>query len=307
MSAIFWKELADHFGRRRFILTLSLILFGVLWGLFILQREVNGSGSAQGELLFLRLFTASSGVLPPVLFYIGFFGPLVGIALGFDSVNSERSQGTLARLLAQPIHRDAVFNGKFLAGLLTLAIVLVSMVLSIVGLGMFVMGYAPGSEEVVRLLGFSVVATVYLAFWLALAMTLSIFFRNTVASALVALGVWLFTSFFVALLIAPAAADLIVPNIESVEEAVRHFNVSLWVARVSPSTLFDEATQTLLSPNVRTLGPLLQEQTQGLLSNPISAGQSLQLVWPHIVVVFSMVAFLVSLSYVKFLREEIRS
>ena len=31
MSAIFWKELADHFGRRRFILTLSLILFGVLW------------------------------------------------------------------------------------------------------------------------------------------------------------------------------------------------------------------------------------------------------------------------------------
>ena len=209
---------------------------------------MNGSGSAQGELLFLRLFTAPSGVLPPVLFYIGFFGPLVGIALGFDAVNSERSQGTLARLLAQPIHRDAVFNGKFLAGLLTLSIVLVSMVLSIVGLGMFVMGYAPGSEEVVRLLGFSVVAVVYLAFWLALAMTLSIFFRNTVASALLALGVWLFTSFFVALLIAPAVADLIVPSVESVEEAVRHFNVNLWVARVSPSTLFDEATQDAAEP-----------------------------------------------------------
>ncbi len=307
MTAIFWKELADHFGRRRFILTLSLIVFGALWGLFVLVREVDGSGTTSDEFLFLRLFTSGSGVLPPVLFYIGFFGPLISIALGFDAINSERTQGTLSRLLSQPIHRDAVFNGKFSAGLLTLAIVLVAMIIAIVGLGMFVMGYAPRGEEVIRILGFGIVSIVYLGFWLALAMTCSIFFRNTVASALVALGLWLFTSFFVALLIAPALADLVVPQVETVEEALRHFSVNQWISRISPSTLFNEATQTLLSPDVRSLGLLLQDQTEGLLDTPIGAGQSLQFVWPHIVVIFAMVAFLISLSYTKFMREEIRS
>lgn len=310
MNAIFWKELGDHLGRRRFILTLALIVFGVLWGLFILLREVNGSGSSTGEFLFLRLFTSSSGVLPPVLFYLGFFGPLIGIALGFDAINSERTQGTLAKLLAQPIHRDDVFNGKFLAGLTTLVIVLVAIVLSIIGLGMFVMGFAPQGEEVVRLLGFGLVTTVYLAFWLAMAMTCSIFFRNAVTSALVSLGLWLMATFLIALLIAPALAEIAVPDIKEVADQLSRENWRLWIARSSPSQLFSEAAQILLNPDARFTGVLSVEraaQLQRLQATPISAGQSLQLVWPHIIVVFSMVAALVAASYTKFLREEIRS
>ena len=38
-------------------------------------------------------------------------------SFGLDAVNSERAQGTLSRLLAQPIHRDDVINGKFAAGI----------------------------------------------------------------------------------------------------------------------------------------------------------------------------------------------
>ncbi len=41
------------------------------------------------------LFTANSGVLPSLLFFLGFFGPIIGITLGFDSINSERTAGTL--------------------------------------------------------------------------------------------------------------------------------------------------------------------------------------------------------------------
>ena len=310
MTAIFWKELGDHLGRRRFLLTLFLIVVGVLWGLFILAREVDGSSVTSNEFLFLRTFTSSSGVLPPVLFYIGFFGPLIGIALGFDAINSERAQGTLSRLLAQPIHRDDVFNGKFLAGLVTLTIVLVAMILAIVGVAMFVMGYSPRSEEVVRLFGFGVLSVVYLAFWLALAMTCSIFFRNAVTSALVSLGLWLLSTFLIALLVAPALADLIVPAIETAQQKVDHANWQLWLSRISPSQLFNEAAQTLLNPDVRFTGVLGLEraaQFDRLEATPISAGQSLQLVWPHITVVFSLVASLIAVSYTKFMREEIRS
>ncbi len=312
MRAIFWKEMADHFGRRRFIFLLTLVLVGFFWGWFITVREVQGGSRSADEFLFLQIFTHGSGVLPPVLFFISFFGPLVGIILGFDSINSERTQGTLSRVLAQPVFRDAVFNGKFLAGLLTLAIIIVSLVLAILGLAMFILGFAPRGEEVIRLIGFAVLAVAYVALWLGLAMTCSIFFRNTVSSALVAVGLWLFTTFFLALLIAPALADVLVSQVETDAEALRQFRIEQWVSRLSPSTLFNEATGILLSPlelTGRTLGPLfaLGEGTARLLATPISASQSLRLVWPHIVAIISLVAVLLSLSYIKFMREEIRS
>ena len=312
MRAIFWKEMADHFGRRRFVFLLALVVIGFLWGWFIAVREIQGGSRSADEFLFLQLFTRGSGVLPPLLFFVSFFGPLVGIILGFDSINSERTQGTLSRVLAQPVFRDALFNGKFLAGLTTLAIIIVSLILAVLGLAMFIFGFAPRGEEVIRLIGFAVLAVVYVSLWLGLAMTCSIFFRNTVSSALVAVGLWLLTTFFLALLIAPALADVIVSEIETDADRIRLFHVEQWISRVSPSTLFDEATQILMSPLAltgRTLGPLLAlgEGTSRLLVTPIAASQSLRLVWPHIVAIISVVAVLLGISYTKFMREEIRS
>ena len=45
----------------------------------------------------------------------------------------------------------------------------------------------------------------------------------------------------------------------------------------------------------------------GLLASPVPASQSLQLVWPHIVVLLAMVTVLFVVSYVRFMREEIRA
>ncbi len=308
MVAIFWKEMADHFGRRRFVFLLALVALGVAWGWGILDREVEGGAGSIDEFLFLDIFVATSSGLPSLLFFMSFFGPLIGIVLGFDSINAERTQGTLSRVLAQPVYRDAVFNGKFLAGLVTLIVIVVAMVLGVVGLGMFILGYAPRGEEVLRISGFTGVSIAYLAFWLAVAMACSVFFRNTVTSALMAIGLWLLTS-FIFVLIAGFVADLVVEDvaIATIEEQVRHFRVEQWALRASPAELFREAATTLLNPDVRTLGVLLAEQTTRLLGTPISASQSLRLVWPHIVVLFSGVAMVLAVSYTKFMREEVRS
>jgi ABC-2 type transport system permease protein len=316
MSAIFWKEMADHFGRRRFGLLFGLIITGVLWGAFVLIREVDGSSVSVDAFLFLQIFTRSSGGLPPLLFFIGFFGPLVGIVLGFDSINSERTQGTLSRVLAQPIYRDTLFTGKFLAGLTTLVLIMLTLMISILGIGMFTMGLAPRGEEIIRLTGFALVTAAYLGFWLALAMTCSIFFRNTVTSALVALGAWLFFAIFVVALIAPLVADFFVPHdeIASAEEYLQSFNINLWVARFSPMTIFNEAAQTLLDPwgtrgarSLDLIATIAPERLEGLLTRPISAAQSLRLVWPHIIVLISLVSTFLVASFFRFMREEIRS
>jgi ABC-2 type transport system permease protein len=306
VRAIYWKELGDHFGRRRFTLLLGLVALGAVWGTFIDKDLMIVSGTG---FFYLDVFTTTAGVPISLLAFISFFGPIIGITLGFDSINGERTQGTLSRILSQPVYRDAVYNGKFLAGLTTLAVVLLSLGTTTVGVMMFRIGIAPSAQEMLRLVGFGLVALAYLSFWLALAMTASIFLRTAVSSALVSIGVWIAASFFI-VLAASTIADRVVPDVETAEDALRHFNVQRWVERASPGELFTEATGILLDPiRGRVLNPLsvAPERLEGLLASPVSAGQSLQLVWPHIVVLVSMVAILLALSYVRFMREEIRA
>ncbi len=309
MWAVFWKELADHFGRRRFVLLLVTVLLGVVWGSFIDVDRLIATGAG---FFFLDVFLSADSVPISLLEFLAFFGPIIGIALGFDAINGERTQGTLARLLSQPVYRDAVFNGKFLAGLTTLAIVVVSMGLSVIGVAMFRIGVPPGGDEITRLVGFGLVSIAYLAFWLAAAMTASVFLRTAVASALVSIGVWVAASFFV-LLAASAIADRVVSEIETVDDAQRHFNVERWVARASPGELFSEATGILLDPmngralSIGAIQAFEPSRFTGLLASPVPASQSLQLVWPHIVVLLAMVTVLFVVSYVRFMREEIRA
>jgi len=305
--AIFWKETADHFGRRRSAMLLGLVMVGVVWGAFVDKTAVITGGTG---FFYLDIFTTTSGVPLSLHAFISFFGPIIGIALGFDAINGERTQGTLARILAQPVHRDSVYNGKFLAGLLTLSVAVFSMGVAVVGIGMFRLGVPPAGDEMVRLTGFGLIVVLYLAFWLALAMAASIFLRNAVASALMALGGWIVLSLFVGFL-ATGVAERIVPDVQTADEALSRFNVETWIARASPSQVFSEATGILLDPiQGRVLGSITlvqPERLEGLLVSPVSAGQSLQLVWPHIVVLLAMVSTLLVVSYARFMREEIRA
>lgn len=307
MLAIFWKETADHFGRRRSAMLLGLVMVGVVWGAFVDKTAVITGGTG---FFYLDIFTTTSGVPLSLHAFISFFGPIIGIALGFDAINGERTQGTLARILAQPVHRDSVYNGKFLAGLLTLSVAVFSMGVAVVGIGMFRLGVPPAGDEMVRLTGFGLIVVLYLAFWLALAMAASIFLRNAVASALMALGGWIVLSLFVGFL-ATGVAERIVPDVQTADEALSRFNVETWIARASPSQVFSEATGILLDPiQGRVLGSITlvqPERLEGLLVSPVSAGQSLQLVWPHIVVLLAMVSTLLVVSYARFMREEIRA
>src|SRR5512137_2146323 len=92
--------------------------------------QEESKGMAKPTLLFLYLFT-STGKLFSFVQFIGFFGPLIGIILGFDAINREKASRTLSKLASQPIFRDAIINGKFLAGVVTIAIILVAIMLII--------------------------------------------------------------------------------------------------------------------------------------------------------------------------------
>lgn len=304
------KELADHLSGLRFAILMLLIGVAALAAVYVAGQAIRevASQSQGARFVFVALFTVSDKNLPSFVSFVAFLGPLLGIALGFDSLNSERSQGTLSRLIAQPIHRDAVLHGKFLAGLLTIALALAVLLLLVAGLGLLLVGVPPSAEEVLRLGSFFVITVLYVGFWLALAQLFSVIFRQAATSALAAIAVWLFFAIFASLLVG-LAADALAPlgKDPTVQETLRHERLVTGLERVSPITLYSEATTALLNPTVRSLGVLLPQQVDRAVAAPLGLGQSLLLVWPQMVALVGAVLVFFAVGYVLFMREEVRA
>src|SRR3990172_3044673 len=261
MLVICRKELADHFGSTRFVLLFTMVVMVSLVTAYMvgsgLRRELEGF--AKPSLVFLLLCT-STGAFFSLVQFIAFFGPLIGVILGFDAISRERAARTLSKLLSQPIHRDAVINGKFLAGLTVITQMLVGIVLLISGMGLWVLGVVPGWEEVGRLAVYLVVSIVYIGFWLGVSILFSVLFRSIATSALAALALWIFLAFFMALG-ASLAANVISPIPPGASNdptaLIQHERTREIVASLSPITLYSEATGKMLDPMRKTTRPLI--------------------------------------------------
>ena len=312
MVTILRKELADYFTSIRFFILFLLVLGFSVAGLYAAHQGVRAAlletGAVTGRgFVFLTLFTSSGEVMPALTFFIGIFIPIIGIALGFDAINSERSGGTLSRLLSQPVYRDSVINGKFLAGIVTLAIMVVTTLLLVSGYGLRMIGVPPTAEEIIRLFIYLVLTIVYGAFWMGLAILFSVVFRKIAASLLVSLAVWIFFGFFMGM-IGPAIANVISPAIEGNQAAlIQNAEMQQMMMRISPHILFNEATTALLLPVVRSLGIITMSQAAYMVPNPVSLGQSLLLIWPHLASLVSLSVICFAISYVLFMRQEIRA
>ncbi len=306
MTVVFWKELADHFSSRRFMILLLLILLIGLWATYASGQAIRqNSDTTPAQYVFLLLLTSSETVFSLATF-LGFFGPLVGITLGFDSISGEYARGTLSRVLSQPIYRDGLINGKFFAGLATVAVLWGSILLLVIGLGITLLGFPPNAEELWRMLIFTTVGVFYVGFWLALAMLFSLLFQKTVTAALASMAVWLFMSLFVSIF-SQAIAGMIVPDPSTPEQLAYQTDVTNVINRISPSTLYSESVSILLNPAARVFGLALETQAQGILPTPLALDQSLNLIWPHITTLFGLVAVCFGISYIIFMRAEIRA
>jgi len=306
MTVVFWKELADHFSSRRFMILMLLILLIGLWATYASGQAIRqNSDTTPAQYVFLLLLTSSETVFSLVTF-LGFFGPLVGITLGFDSISGEYARGTLSRVLSQPIYRDGLINGKFFAGLATVAVLWGSILLLVIGLGITLLGFPPNAEELWRMLIFTTVGVFYVGFWLALAMLFSLLFQKTVTAALASMAVWLFMSLFVSIF-SQAIAGIVVPDPSTPEQLAYQTDVANVINRISPSTLYSESVSILLNPAARVFGLALQSQAQGILPTPLALDQSLNLIWPHITTLFGLVAVCFGISYIIFMRAEIRA
>lgn len=262
---------------------------------------------ADGSFFFLKLFTVSDGSLPSFIIFISFLGPLLGISLGFDAINSEQSRGTLSRVMAQPIHRDYLINAKFVAALTVISVMFFALGFLVIGLGLIAIGIPPTAGEFLRIISFLLLSILYVAFWLNLSIFLSVKFRQAATSALSGISVWLFFTIFYNMIV-NLIAKAFTPSVMATEHQVIGFQkMILDLMRINSGQLFSEATTTLLMPSVRSLGPLTMEQIRGSIPSPLPFAQSLLLVWPQVTCLIAGTIIFFALSYVAFMRMEIRS
>jgi len=305
------KELADHLLSVRFLillLILGLVALGTVYGAATALRETAQVSSESGASVFLRLFTVRADPIPfSFMEIVAFLLPMFGIAYGFDSISGERSRGTLPRLVSQPIHRDDVINGKFVAGLTTIGVTLCVVVLIVAGVGIFALGVVPDLSDVFRLFTWLLASFVYVAVWLAMAMLASVAFRSAATSAILTIGIWLALTFFGTLLFTLVANVISPVDAANPISELSNLRTQTSVSRLSPVVLNNETATALLVPEVRTLGFVTVEQVDRAIVSALSFPQSLLLVWPQLVAMVAMVVVLFAVAYVKFMRQEVRA
>jgi ABC-2 type transport system permease protein len=319
------KELGDHLLSARFlVLVLVLGLAAIVPLYFAADRIRDVASDVSGQpAVFLFLFTipAEGIAILRVDIFVGIIAPLLGIAFAFDAVNGERADGTLPRLLSQPIHRDDVINGKFAAGLLVIAMVLTAVILLIAAAGMFRLGIVPTAGEILRIFAWLAVTIVYVGFWLAFGLLLSVLVRRAATAALIGFGIWILVTVFGQLIVGLVATFIAPLSGGTQEDQLEAFQTRQTIVRLLPHSLYQESTSYILDPldpvtaaqqGTRnfipsSIGQLDQATDPNRIPSLLSVDQSLLLVWPQVVALVFLTVVCFALAYIAFMRQEVRA
>jgi len=307
------KEISDHFGSKRFLILFTLII--LLSTLSAYQGAEYLKNNPQAG--FLAIFTGIQFGFSFVQLMV-FFGPIIGLALGFDSINKERTSGTLSVLLSQPIFRDSVLNGKLLAGTIALATLTFSTMGIMCSVAIPTIGFAPTGDEASRIVVLAAFTFLYLAFWLSLGTLFSVLTKKTSTSILASVTIWLFCIIIVNIL-ASLIANQMVPqpvqiiqggqNMTDLRKSPEYlqimkerFTIQSQISRISPTNLYSEAASAILGQFQRLfMGGGGPHPFRGL-----TLSQGFEAVWPNIVVLTVGLVVCFVASYIKFVRSEIR-
>jgi ABC-2 type transport system permease protein len=319
------KEFADHLWSARFVVLLVVLGLAALIPMYFAADTIRTAASqvTGTSSIFLFLFTLAPRIgeatsaaadtrpqLPGAWEFIAIVGPLLGLAFSFDAVNGERSNGTLPRLLSQPIFRDDVVNGKFAAGLAVIGLVLTFIVVLIASFGIIRLGIVPSAEEILRITFWLIFTFLYVALWLAFGLLLSVLIRRAATSALVAFGTWLLITFFGGL-ITQLVGGFLAPVAGTNEQQAQALATQQLITRLLPDTLYREASLAILNPQVAavsnpaTIGGYAQAAQR--IPSLQSFDQSLLLVWPHMVTLVALAVGCFAIAYVRFMRQEVRA
>ena len=311
------KELGDHLLSIRFMVLLIILGLAAAIPLYFAADQIKSlAPQATGQkAVFLALFTIGSADYSFLIVssFVAIVAPLLGLVFSFDAINGERAEGTLPRLVAQPIYRDDVINGKFVAGLSVILIVLLAVVGIISGFGILRLGIVPSTDEILRLVAWILVTAVYVALWLAFGLLLSVLIRRAATSALVGFGAWLVLVIFGGFIVDLIAKTISPITGSTIDAALPQAQLQKLITSLLPGNLYSDITDVLLNPRLNpsvrlpgSIGEAIQGSQQ-IPNTVLSIDQSLLLVWPEIIALVALMIVCFVAAYLAFMRQEVRA
>jgi ABC-2 type transport system permease protein len=307
------KELRDQFGSKRFIILFGLVL--LLSSLAAYQGVDFIRNNQDAGFVYIFSGTQMSFSFIQTMVY---FGPLLGLALGFDAINKERANGTLSVLLGQPIFRDSVINGKFLAGAAALTTLVVGTMGIMSGLAIPMFGFGPTMTEASKMVALMLLTIVYLVFWMSLGILYSVLTKRTSTSIMASIATWLTFSIVITIL-ASVIAGFLVPlpggefrvqtedgrmqiTPEFREAMQKRSAVMSNIQKISPTNLYQEAASDILG----VAGGFMRGMGFQQFQRTLTLTEALTANWANIAAIVVGLVICFAGSYMMFLRSEIR-
>jgi ABC-2 type transport system permease protein len=326
MFTVASKEFSDIVRGKRFLLL--VIVFGLVMTAAVANVYLSATQSAGGAgrpglpTGFLRSVASS------LVTMMSYFAPIMGIALGVDAISGEKERGTLKLTLVQPVFRDTLINGKFLAAFL--AISLATIIASLVNIGgsVLALGITPTGDDITRLMLFMLFSILFAMTFYGIAAFLSTVSKRTTQSVIISVMLWVIFTFIITI-VASLIASSVVPisfqpgqnitritgnqtNTQLVAEFTKRTSIEETISSFTPNYHYTRIADYILqaSVNIGTgpgtrIGPGAFEpgQTQ---TRTVSIMESLGSAWPNILVLIVVTALTFFASYLLFTRQEIR-
>ena len=217
------------------------------------------------------------------------FAPVIGVGLGCDAISGEREKGTLKIIMAQPIYRDTVINGKFVAATSAVSLAILITSLWIVGSSTILLGVTPTVPETLRI-------GLYFAFSILFTMTfygsaafISTIIKKTSLSVILSVTMWAVFSFVIPMIASMIAMTMTYGDWRS------YTAVYETIYALSPSYHFNKIGEHLLG----TYGAWNGVGEASIMSSLMYAG-------PNILVLAIVTTLFFIVSYIAFTRQEIR-
>ncbi|MDI9395258.1 MAG: ABC transporter permease [Euryarchaeota archaeon] len=212
------KEFADIVSSPLFLIliaTYTLIIFVFSW------RSVHLGVHEGSEFTLMSGFNGVTGVTRQ----IGWFSPLIGIALGFDTITNEKKSGSLNVLLTHPVFRDNIIAGKMLGIMGVLITVIIFSTIVPVGTILMISGVPVSETELIRITVFIISNFFYVLIFTEIAILISIVASDAEDSLVYNVIIWLSTCIVSGSIII-AIASIVTGQTDPLELASRLVTVS---------------------------------------------------------------------------------
>jgi ABC-2 type transport system permease protein len=184
------KEFLDQIRSHKFLILLGILLLVVTMGILSgtadyhskvkqyndLQKSISSSPGGESSLpAYLEYMSVKPSVL--LVFYkmsllFIMIGGILGIAMGFDLVTREKESKSLKLLLAHPVYRDEVINGKALGGAAAIALALIIVLVLAFGI-LLIAGIVPEGSEFLFIFLFALATFLYIFTCFAISLFMS--------------------------------------------------------------------------------------------------------------------------------------